>query len=122
MAQWPTDNNFPQRPQVSGFEETWRGNVVRFEPQAGPTKTRLRSTTDIRRYNWTFYLTSLAQRQTFIDFYESDLSYGATVIDLNDPLEESPASTSEWKMLNEPTIRALGHIVFEVSFQVELQP
>ena len=121
MAIWPTADDFPQKPQGEGFNQTWKQNVSRFEPTQGPTKTRQIATTSVQTYNWLFILESFNHRTIFETFYEGDLQFGNVVIDLNHPLIATP-TLRQWKMLDEPVITSREGSSFNLRFKVELQP
>lgn len=87
MPTWPA--TLPQRPLADGFEETGRDGVLRTRMDAGPPKTRRRTTAGSSRMRCTFRLTT-AQRATFVTFVESDLAGGALAYDWLHPVTDSP--------------------------------
>lgn len=80
-AVWPL--SLPQdvdRPYV----DTMADNVIRTPMEAGPAKTRPRSTAGVRTIGGTMLLTQ-AQTETFQTFFEDTVRFGALRFDFPDP-------------------------------------
>ena len=115
MATWPA--GLPQKPEWTGYQRTYKpGGTERFEPDAGPTVIRTRSTSQPKRSTWSFVVETIADLETFEAFYETTLNYGSAPIDLEDPIS---GASSSFIVVSNPVSDAIGGTAFRISFQVE---
>lgn len=113
---WPVD--LPQAVLVNNsYQQNF--NVIRSTVGVGPAKTRKRSTAAIREYDCTLILRSLAQRNRFDQFVDSDTSGGADSFNWKDP---QTGDSAELRFVSIGKITHMGNYVFQVDFVLEKLP
>lgn len=116
MATWPSI--LPQELNEEGFSTELIDNVIRTQMDYGPAKIRRRSTSNIMKVEGTISLNS-TQLTTFISFFNSNLSYGATAFDWTHPLTGENCSM---RFTATPKIRPIGGNLTEVQMSLEILP
>lgn len=79
---WPT--GLPQIPLASGLSAEMRDTRESFEPQRGPSISRMGFTADLKQFSMGFSL-DLAQLATFEAFVRDDLARGSLKFGMRDP-------------------------------------
>ena len=86
MEEWP--ESLPQYPLIDGYTEKLREDaVLRTEVETGLAKQRPRYTTVPSEVEETFLMTN-AQYNTFKDFFENNLSFGAIPFIKKNPITD----------------------------------
>lgn len=119
MATWPS--TLPQRPLRDGYQEQLETVVLRTSMDQGPAKQRKRFTAAVKPYDVSFLMTK-TQLETFISFYEDDISYGSIVFDFPEP---RTGVVHEFRMdlsKGAPKITPFSSEKLQVSFSVEKMP
>lgn len=113
---WPS--GLPQKPLVDGYQETLPNQTLRTEMDAGPAKTRRRTTAAVRSINAAYILTAteLASLETF---YLQTLSGGALSF-----LWPRPRGTGTWRcrFKKPPAIAAMNGRAFRAVLELEHLP
>lgn len=82
MPTWPTE--LPQSPDLQGYSERPKSQVLRTSMDAGPAKTRRRFSAATREIPVRFMLTR-AQAELFEQWFETDLQAGSLPFDVPQP-------------------------------------
>jgi hypothetical protein len=116
MATWPSD--LPDYPLLNGYSEAPQSGVLRTQMDSGRPKRRKRYNAPPTQFNVQFNLTG-SQLQTFEDFFETDLEFGALGFDWTHPRTGTSVS---FYFVGSYKTKALSPDVFQVSFRLELLP
>lgn len=100
------------------MEETAPNLVVRTDMDAGPPKVRRRHTSGVRPWRKRVVLT-LAQVETFDEFFVDTLSGGASRFDFTN---SRTGVSCEFRFVEPPVYRRLGPDAYEVAMSWEQMP
>lgn len=115
---WPA--GLPQRSLIQGYQEGVGDGLLEYQPDAGPTISRRRTTAVVRPLTVSFELTS-AQLAILRTFYDTTLMGGSLPFTFPGPTE---AATYLVKFQKDgiPKWTALGGDYFSVSISVSVLP
>lgn len=115
MAAWP--GNFPQKPRWTDFTRTYKESRSIYDPSAGPTVVRGRTTTDLRRETWGFEF-DFSLLDDWETFWATTIARGALPIDIDDPFNDTPTQVAV-TVVSLPRVRAIAGQSFIVQMDVE---
>ena len=115
MPTWPV--SLPP-PLVSGFSEQQPENVIRTSMDAGPAKLRRRTTANVGKISVS-YLLSSAELDTLINFFKTDVSYGALPFTFTHPRSAAALSCRFAQPFNYSTPDGKN---YSVTVQMEVMP
>ena len=115
MATWPA--TLPQEPLREGFSETFTDTSIRTDMAVGPAKTRRRTSTGVKKYEVSFYMTS-TEVDILETFYDNTLGSGTTEFSWEHPRTKDSES---WRFTGPPEISSWG-IGYRVVFGLEQMP
>ena len=115
---WPV--GLPQKILIGGYSEGVGDGLIEYQPDAGPTISRRRSTAAARPLNMSFELTS-AQLAILRTFYDTTLIGGSLPFSLPAPTE-SATYLVKFQKGGIPKWTALGGDYFMVSMTVWILP
>jgi hypothetical protein len=113
---WPV--GLPQSALVGQWDESPAPANVEFSVEVGPPKLRRRISSAGRLINNTLLLT-VAQRATFMTFYETTTKNGSLPFDWDHPIDGTPKT---WMFEEEPAISLISGNVFQVSLKLRIMP
>lgn len=123
MATWPA--SLPTMPIAGGYGEKPQSQVLRSDMDAGPVKTRRRFTAGTRELAYSHRVT-LAQADTFEDFFYNDIAAGALPFDIEQPRTGQTVSvlikTGKGQPPYELTPAETGVCQYILSMTLEVQP
>ena len=113
---WPTADNFPEAPLLSGNEEGIADTIIRTDMEVGPPKVRQRSTAgyDPGAYMFHMTATNILALETF---YTTTCSGGSEVFEWAHP---RTGSTNTWRFTAPPSWTQLKNALYLVNIQVEM--
>jgi len=113
---WP--RTLPDSPSTTGYQESYKDNVIRSEIDAGPMKTRQRYTRAQRMIQSSFLFTN-AQKTIFSSFFNS-IQGGALPFNWTDPVSGTAIVVRMTGAVSGPEY--VNFDLWQVSFQVEVLP
>ena len=120
MTAWPA--SLPQKPATGGWNGGPQDNRVSFQPEVGPNIDRRRGTARAHIYDARYAALTVTQLNTFVAFFETDLSDGIDTFTWTDPVY---ADAGVWRFMpSSPpyTISEIGGDLYDLTFKVMRVP
>ncbi len=113
---WP--GGLPQRPSVSGYQESFAETALRTPMEAGAAKLRRRFTAAPRQMELSFRMTP-AQVALVRTFFEDTTAGGTLPFDWVHPRD---GTTSSYRFMEPPRVSATAANLFSISIKLEQMP
>ena len=117
MADWPT--TLPQEFPEEGFSLKPSVGVIRTSMDVGPAKVRRRTTSNTTEFSGTLKMTNNQYNNTFLPFYQNNISYGATAFNWTHPIN---GNNCEMRIVEISSVSPAGGEYVEVSLGMEILP
>jgi len=118
MATWPTADSFPQTPLMSFNQVTAPNTVLTTDMDAGPPKTRQRSTAGYYIHDYVFGMTA-TNLSALLTFYNTTTNGGADSFEWTHP---RTSTTEDWVFVNPPSWRQVAPDRYEVNVTLRELP
>ena len=115
MPSWPTSGGFPQLPLDGTWSRQRQSNKIEFSPDAGPPKSRRRSTVSVVTASFSLLLTA-AQLAALDAFFDDDCNEGVTPFTWANP---ETGAAEAWSFASPPAVTHRTGPLFSV--QIELR-
>lgn len=113
MDSWPI--SLQQKLNADSFQMKYGKTALRTDMEVGPAKVRSRFTDAVDLYTCSVLL-DMTEKTTFDTFFKTTLNNGINSFLFNDPFTGSPAT---FRFSDEPTLRPLGGLTFQLSMAWE---
>lgn len=114
MNDWPV--TLPQQPNLEGFSQIQKPNVVRSGMGYGPDKVRRRVTMDLYSVGMVLWLTQ-AQMETLDQFYVDNIALAWNWVNF----KKSPPVAAVYTFMAPPAASPMGNDYWAVNLSLEME-